>query len=131
MKKVYPIVITPEEFGVSVYIPDFDANTQGNDIADGIEMARDAIGLMGIDMEDDGKSLPKPSGMDAVARKKGDIVSLVDVDFTDYRRRNDMRAVRKNCTVPGWLCYAAEKANINFSEALQSSLKQQLHISDR
>lgn len=131
MKKVYPIVITPEESGVSVYIPDFDANTQGNDIADGIEMARDAIGLLGIDMEDDGKSLPKPSGMDAVARKKGDIVSLVDVDFTDYRRRNDMRAVRKNCTVPSWLCYAAEKANINFSEALQNSLKQQLHISDR
>ena len=29
MKKAYPIVITPEASGVSVYIPDFDANTQG------------------------------------------------------------------------------------------------------
>ena len=44
MKKAYPIVITPEASGVSVYIPDFDANTQGDDIAHGIEMARDAIG---------------------------------------------------------------------------------------
>ena len=58
MKKAYPIVITPEASGVSVYIPDFDANTQGDDIAHGIEMARDAIGLMGIDMEDDKKPYP-------------------------------------------------------------------------
>lgn len=128
MKKAYPIVITPEASGVSVYIPDFDANTQGDDIARGIEMARDAIGLMGIDMEDDNKPLPNPTRVDAVEHKSSDIVSLVDVDFADYRRRNDLRTVRKNCTVPSWLCYAAEKANINFSDALQSALKQQLHI---
>ena len=128
MKKAYPIVITPEASGVSVYIPDFDANTQGDDIAHGIEMARDAIGLMGIDMEDDKKPLPNPTRVDAVDHKSGEIVSLVDVDFADYRRRNDPRTVRKNCTVPSWLCYAAEKANINFSDALQSALKQQLHI---
>ena len=127
MKKAYPIVITPEASGVSVYIPDFDANTQGDDIAHGIEMARDAIGLMGIDMEDDKKPLPNPTRVDAVDHKSGEIVSLVDVDFADYRRRNDLRTVRKNCTVPSWLCYAAEKANINFSDALQSALKQQLH----
>lgn len=80
---------------MSVYIPDFDANTQGDDIAHGIEMARDAIGLMGIDMEDDKKPLPNPTRVDAVDHKSGEIVSLVDVDFADYRRRNDLRTVRK------------------------------------
>lgn len=85
---------------MSVYIPDFDANTQGDDIAHGIEMARDAIGLMGIDMEDDKKPLPNPTRVDAVDHKSGEIVSLVDVDFADYRRRNDLRTVRKIALSP-------------------------------
>ena len=60
MKNSYPILLTPEKTGFTVYIPDFDINTQGRDLTEAIEMARDAIGLMGIDMEDDGKSLPTP-----------------------------------------------------------------------
>ena len=62
---------------------------------------------------------------------EGEIVSLVDVDFTEYRRKNEMKAVKKNCTIPSWLCYAAEKANINFSQALQEALKRELRITDR
>ena len=72
-------------------------------------------------MEDDNKPLPNPTRVDAVEHKSSDIVSLVDVDFADYRRRNDLRTVRKNCNCPQLLCYAAEKANINFSDALQSA----------
>lgn len=131
MKKTYPIVITQETEGVSVYIPDFDANTQGKDLTEGIEMARDAIGLMGIDMEDDAKPLPESSRVEKVKSNKGDIVSLVDVDFSAYRRKNEMRTVKKNCTIPSWLNYEAEKANVNFSAVLQNALKQELNITTR
>ena len=55
MKNSYPIILTPEEKGFTVFIPDFNINTQGDDLTEAIEMARDAIGLMGIDMEDDGQ----------------------------------------------------------------------------
>ena len=55
-------------------------------------MARDAIGIMGIDMEDDGKELPRPSSA-KVTPNEDDIVILVDVDFTEYRKRVDNRAV--------------------------------------
>ena len=128
MKNSYPILLTPDETGFTVYIPDFDINTQGEDLTDSIEMARDAIGLMGIDIEDDGKQLPTPRKLTDVKKIEGEIVTLVDVDFAEYRRKNEMRAVKKNCTIPGWLCYAAEKANINFSQALQEALKNELHI---
>ena len=56
MKAVYPVVFTKLDNGYTAYVPDFDINTQGDDLAEAIEMARDAIGLMGIDMEDDGKA---------------------------------------------------------------------------
>lgn len=131
MKKAYPIVLTPDDSGYTVYIPDFEANTQGVDLADAIEMARDAIGIMGVDMEDDRKPLPTPSEAKNIEADKGDTVTLVDVDFSEYRRKNEMKVVKKNCTLPSWLCYEAEKANINFSQALQSALKRELHITDR
>lgn len=51
-------------------------------------MARDAIGLTGIDMQDDGEELPEASTIVAVqATAPADaVVSLVEVDFAEYRR---------------------------------------------
>lgn len=55
-KGAYPIVISKENDGTYfVSIPDFNTFTQGMDIADSMEMARDAIGLIGIDLEDERK----------------------------------------------------------------------------
>jgi len=129
MKATYPITMTQGDKYIVVYIPDFDINTQGENEADAMEMARDAIGLIGIDMEDENEKLPVPTLLSAVKReKKTDIITLVDVDFAEYRRKNDMRSVKKNCTIPSWLSYEAEKAGINFSATLQAALKQELHL---
>lgn len=133
MKIAYPIIMTKGEKFIVVFIPDFNINTQGKDIPDSIEMARDAIGLIGTDMEDDGEVLPDASSLDDVRTNapSNSIVSLVDVDFDEYRKKNDMRAVKKNCTLPSWLNYDAEKANINFSQLLQQALIQKLNLSNR
>lgn len=128
MKNSYPIILTPDSTGYVVDIPDFEIGTQGDSIPEAMELARDAIGLMGIDMEDDGKTLPQPSALESVSKCPGDIVTLVDVDFTEYRRQNDMRKVRRNVSLPSWLNAAAEKAGLNVSAVLQSALKQQLHL---
>lgn len=132
MKVAYPIVLSRGKTFVVVYVPDFNINTQGLDEADAMEMARDAIGLMGIDMQDENEQLPKPSTLaDVHKANESDIVTLVDVDFVEYRRKNDMRSVKKNCTIPSWLEFEAEKAGLNFSAVLQTALKQELHIADR
>ena len=133
MKNAYPIVMTHGEKFIVVFIPDFNINTQGKDIPDAMEMARDAIGLIGIDMQDDGEALPQASSVsDVQARNScGGIVSLVDVDFDEYRRKQELRAVRKNVTIPSWLNEEAERANLNFSAVLQNALKTELHISGR
>ena len=133
MKIAYPIIMTKGEKFIVVFIPDFNINTQGKDIPDSIEMARDAIDLIGTDMEDDGEVLPDASSLDDVRTNapSNSIVSLVDVDFDEYRKKNDMRAVKKNCTLPSWLNYEAEKANINFSQLLQQALIQKLNLTNR
>lgn len=129
MKTAYPVIMTPGKKFIVVYVPDFNINTQGTDYADAIEMARDAIGIVGIDMEDENEALPTPSRISKIKpENEKAIVTLVDIDFSEYRRKNDMRTVKKNCTIPSWLNFAAEKANINFSSVLQEALKERLHI---
>lgn len=132
MKQSYPIVMSKGTSHIVVYVPDFDINTQGEDYTDAIEMARDAIGVVGIELEDRKEQLPHPTAMSEVQKENDDdIISLVDVDFTEYRRQNDIRAVRRNVTLPSWLDAAAEKSGVNVSAILQRALKQELHLVDK
>lgn len=129
MKKAYPVVLSKGEKYTVVYIPDFEINTQGKDTVDAMKMARDAIGIIGIDMEDEGECLPEPTAISDVKKDSAyDIVTLVDVDFEEYRRKNDLKAVKKNCTIPSWLNFEAEKAGVNFSAILTAALKKELNI---
>lgn len=131
MKKVYPVVLTPAELGFVVSVPDLKINTEGNDVADAISMARDAIGLWGITEQDFGRTIPEPSELSKIFHEANEIVTLVDIDFDAYRRANDMRTIRKNVTIPSWLNELAENSGVNFSQVLQDGLKQKLHVSDR
>lgn len=130
MKRAYPVIMRKGKNHIVVFIPDFNINTQGEDYIDAIEMARDAIGLMGIDMEDEGEELPKATDLKVIQANLStkEFLSLVDVDFEEYRRKNDLRSVKKNCTIPSWLNYEAEKAGLNFSAILQNGLKRELKI---
>ena len=108
-------------------------------MADAIEMARDAIGLKGVDYEDDGKEVPVPSTVDAAVEKAKEdteifdystgIVTFVDIDFASYRRRMENKTVRRNVTLPNWLNVEAEKAHINVSRVLQEALMVKLNVS--
>lgn len=130
MKLIYPVIIIPTgKDDYFVRIPDMDIATQGNSIENAIDMARDAICLTAVDMQEDGKPLPLASEISAVTSdEKGAVITLVDADVAAYRRMLDKRAVRKNVTIPSWLNEAAEAQHINFSAVLQSALMEQLHI---
>lgn len=69
MKQAYPTFIVQKDQTYLVYVPDMDIYTEGSSLADAIEMARDAIGLKGIDMEDDKKMFPEPSERETAIRK--------------------------------------------------------------
>lgn len=139
MKKVYPTFIARSGEDFLVYVPDLEIYTEGKDFADAIEMARDAIGLKGIDFEDDGKEFPVPSDQEqAVKKAKEDIeifdystgtLTYVDVDFSEYRKKVDNRTVRRNVALPSWLNYEAEKAGLNVSRVLQEALMRTLNLS--
>ena len=129
MNTAYPIIIHAKS-GNSHYveIPDIDRGTQGNDYADAMAAARDALCLWAITEQDAGRAISEPSPLNSVSVPDGAFVTLVDVDFAAYRRALDTRTVRKNCTIPSWLNEAAEKQGVNFSAVLQQALINQLGI---
>lgn len=130
MKAIYPVLFTPlTEGGYMAYVPDLDINTQGESLVEAIEMARDAIGIVGISLEDMGKPLPEPTQITKVKPVRADdIVTLVDINFSDYRRKNDMRTVRRNVSLPNYLNDMGERAGLNFSQILQDGLRQRLGV---
>lgn len=128
MSTVYPIILTPEkEGGYSVNVPDLQIGTQGETIAECIEMARDAIGLWAMCEQDEGRPVPVPVSL-APEHADNEILTLVDVDFKAYRKAHDMRTVRKNVSIQSWLNDLAERENINFSQVLQDGLKERLGV---
>lgn len=135
MKGVYPVILTQDEGVILVEVPDLEIMTEAVNLAEAMENARDAIGLKGISLEDDEQEIVKPSSVDEIDLSKSvfsgvgkQIVSLVDIDFTEYRRKNDNRSVRRNVTLPNWLNKEAEKAHINVSRVLQDALVERLNL---
>ena len=142
VKQVYPTFIVNTNDGSEhpflVCVPDMEIFTEGDTLADAIEMARDAIGATGISMEDNKEEFPVPSDQaDAIEKVKRNIedidfskgiLTYVDVDFSEYRKKIDTKTVRRNVALPSWLNYEAEHAGINVSRVLQEALMNVLNV---
>ncbi len=135
MKNVYPVFLTKTDTVVLVEVPDMEILTEGKDMVNAVEMARDAIELKCVSMEDEGMEIPLPSEIGVLDANKGTfaeegmtVISLVDIDSGEYRRKIDTKTVRKNVTIPSWLNYEAEHAGINVSRVLQEALMNVLHV---
>ena len=139
MKQVYPVIFTQlndKKDTVLINVPDMNILTEGFGLPDAIEMARDAIGANGITLQDLGMEIPVPSDISDIDIKNGPFdntgirhVSLVYIDFDEYRRKVDNKTVRRNVTLPNWLNQEAEKSHINVSRVLQEALMVKLGVS--
>ena len=135
MKNVYPAFFTITDTIILVEVPDLEILTEGKDMKNAIEMARDAIELKCVSLENDKKEIPLPSEISSLDVNNGTfaedgttVISLVDIDSEEYRRKIDTKAVRKNVTIPSWLNYEAEHAGINISRVLQEALMEVLNV---
>ncbi len=126
MKYIYPVLISKSNKYMLVSIPDLEINTQGTDLLNAIEMARDAISLIIVTKQDLNQKFKEPSFM--LKHKEDELLTFVDVDIDAYRRSLENRTVRKNLSIPSWLNEKAEKENINFSALLVKALKKELKI---
>ena len=127
MKLAYPAVFTPIEEGLLVYVPDLEINTSGKDFCEAVHMARDAISIWCVAVQDEGKDLPLPSTT-VTSLESNELISWVDVDLERYRRIMDTTYERTNITLPRYLKTMAVEAGLNLSKELQIRLKEVLNV---
>ena len=127
MKYAYLAVLYPDDGKVGVSVPDLPGcHTFGDDKADALLMAKDAIEMWLWDAEN--KNEPIPCASETLQHEAGEILTLIAADTDAYRKANDTRAVKKTLSIPSWLNHQAEKANAPFSQILQQGLKEYLQI---
>lgn len=138
MKNVYPVFFTKTNNNVLVEVPDLDILTEGKDLNDAINMARDAIELKCVSLEDAKENIPNPSNISELNANNGTFadegdtfISFVDIDSAEYRKKIDTRTVRRNVALPSWLNYEADQAGVNVSRILQEALMSTLKLERR
>ena len=138
MKNVYPVFFTKTNNNVLVEVPDLDILTEGKDMNDAINMARDAIELKCVSLEDEKENIPNPSNISELNANNGTFadegdtfISFVDIDSAEYRKKIDTRTVRRNVALPSWLNYEADQAGVNVSRILQQALMSTLKLERR
>lgn len=134
MRTAYPLIIFRKENGEkyhTVYIPDLDSYTQGEDYFECIEMARDLIGITWIEYQESNLKFPKPLEVENF-EYYDDLIpemnSLVDIDFQEYKRKLENKTIKKTLSIPYKLNELGEKQGLNFSKVLQEALKEVLGV---
>ncbi len=125
MKLIYPAIFTAceEKEGYTVQVPDLPGCvTEGDDLANAIEMGVDAASGWILTELEDGRSYPPASKHGAIVAPEGSFVNLLVLDIDAYAEKYGNKAVRKNITIPAWLNTYGEKNNINFSKLLTDAL---------
>lgn len=131
MKVVYPVIFTETNDNVLIYIPAFDGMTEGKDIADAVDMARDYIANALFDKipsEFPAQNETADLNSSPFYENGRTFASLVDVDLDFFRMKQKSKNVRRNITLPEWLDAMANEAHINVSEVARNALKETLSV---
>jgi len=143
MTYVYPVIFTPYvedgENYILVHCPDLDINTYSSNIAEAVTMAKDVLEMTLVDKEDNSITIPDPSNPATLTIDSGhddvpsdeSFVTMIVADTDEWRKQNDHRSIKKNCSIPAWLNRKAELANAPFSQLLQNALMDYLNIGQK
>lgn len=128
-KYVYPALFEKEEDGqYSVSFPDLDgAFTCGHNLAEAMHMAEDCLGIVLYGIEKDKEQFPQASDISNFKNTKNRFATLINIDYSEYKRRVEDKPVRKTLYIPKNLNDQAEALAINFSELMRTALKQRLN----
>lgn len=124
--------------GYFIHFPDFSINgTQGEDVADAMEMASDWLGIVLAHIIEKGEELPKASDINKLSLEEDNpfqddndflfsfireksFVSMVAVDVSEYL--GSQEPVKKTLTIPRWADKLGRDLGLNFSKTLTDAI---------
>lgn len=135
MLSMYPACFYKEKEGnYSVIFPVINQATCGNTLDEAMKMAVDCLAGYLYNAKLENLEVPKAPSMESINvdeeydEYESAFVNMVTVDVDEYAKKHFIKSVKKTLTIPSWLNDLAIENGVNFSQALQSALKNQLHI---
>lgn len=126
---IYPSIFSFDNDGISVEFPDLEGCfTCGDTTQEAITNAKEAMGLHLFGMEEDNETIPTPTDIKDIKLEDNQSIVLIEVYMPIIREAINNQSVKKTLTIPRWLNNLTEKNNINFSQLLQSALKDILNV---
>lgn len=135
MLSMYPACFYKEKEGnYSVIFPVINQATCGDTLDEAMKMAVDCLAGYLYNAKLENLEVPKAPSMESINvdaeydEYESAFVNMVTVDVDEYAKKHFEKSVKKTLTIPSWLNDLAIENGVNFSQALQSALKNQLHI---
>lgn len=126
---IYPAIFTYDTDGISISFPDLPGCLSSADTTDeALSNAEEVLGLYMYNLEDDNEPIPAPTPFNEIQTDKNQKVLLIRVWMPLVRNDMETASVKKTLTIPSWLNKIAEEKNVNYSQILQSALKEYLGI---
>jgi predicted RNase H-like HicB family nuclease len=124
----YPALIYKDNEAYSVEFPDLPGClTFGKTLSDAMVSASEALGLFVATLIEEDIAVTPPSDIVKQKSDKG-FYSIVTTDVDNYF--TESKSVKKTLTIPKWLNTKAERSGINFSQILQTAIKQKLGLAN-
>lgn len=115
--------------GISIKFPDLPGCLSCADTdKEALYMAKDVLGLHMYGLEEDGEEIPEPTELKDIKLEKNQLPVLIEVFMPTFRSKVKNKFIKKTLSIPYYLNAEAEKAGINFSQVLQTALKEKLNI---
>lgn len=128
---LYAAILSYDDDGISIEFPDIPGCLSCADTSEeAAKNAKEALGLHLWSLEKDGDEIPVPTDIVKLKLDEKQIPLMVEAFMPPIRERQANRFVKKTLSIPAWLNAEAERAGINFSQALQATLKEQLGVSN-
>lgn len=135
MLSMYPACFYKEkEGGYSVIFPVLGIATCGDDINQAMSMAVDCLAGYLCELKLSKEEVPAAPDMDKIDIDaeyndyESAFVNMVTVDVDEYAKKHFEKSVKKTLTIPSWLNELAVANGINFSQVLQTALKDKLNV---
>lgn len=134
MKKdhcVFPAIFSYADDGISIEYPDLPSCLScAENEEEALLNAKEVLELYLWSMIRDKEKIPKPTPVNQITLDKNQAIVVIDVWMSIVCNEMSNKSIKKTLTIPYWLNDIAEKNKVNFSQILQSALKEYLGIKD-
>lgn len=129
---IFPAILDYADDGISIEFPDLPGCLPcAKSTEEALKNAKEAMALHLYGMEQDGDEIPDPTAIIDLHPEANQVIVLIEAWMPFYRNFIENRAVKKTLTIPKWLNDLAEVEQVNFSQLLQTALKNYLGVVER